>query len=163
MGREYVDMTGQRFGRIVCAYPTKTTKSGKHWHCICDCGGTVEVLRGNLLKGTTSSCGCMQQESRIRNGLKAKVHGHAAARTSTYTSWEAMRQRCNNPNSDWYHRYGGRGVMIHPRWNDFQNFLIDMGERPYNKTLDRINPNGHYEPSNCKWATPKEQANNKVK
>jgi hypothetical protein len=74
-----------------------------------------------------------------------------------------MRARCNNPNSDWYHRYGGRGIKICERWNDFALFLKDMGERPNGMTLDRINPDGDYEPNNCRWATPAMQSANKAK
>lgn len=158
----YVDMRGERYGKLVCICPSsKNARSGKYWICICDCGNETEVLRGNLLKGNTISCGCVQKESQRLNGLKSFKHGYTILREGTYITWEAMRGRCNNPNSDWYHRYGGRGIKICERWNDFQNFLDDMGERPEGKTIDRIDPDGDYKPSNCKWSTPKEQSNNK--
>jgi len=81
----------------------------------------------------------------------------------TYNSWEAMKKRCNNPNTSNYHRYGGRGITVCKRWNKFENFLKDMGKRPTEKTLDRINNDGNYEPSNCKWSTISEQSSNRIK
>jgi len=98
------------------------------------------------------------------NSKKNIKHGVASKRnrTGAYQSWMAMRQRCNNPNSDWYHRYGGRGIKCCERWNEFGNFLADMGERPEGMTLDRFpNVDGNYEPGNCRWATAKQQADNK--
>lgn len=163
MGRIYINMTGQRFGRLVCNKPGKSCKSGRYWICTCDCGKQTEALRGNLINGNVSSCGCFGNETRKTNGLKTFRHGHSIIKSTTYTTWEAMRQRCNNPNNDWYHRYGGRGIKICQRWDSFEMFLSDMGERPEGKTLDRINPDGNYEPSNCQWATPLEQSNNKGK
>lgn len=163
-----INMTGQRFGRLICVEPTCSTKSGLYWKCGCDCGGIIEVLRGNLLKGNTQSCGCLWNESRKANGYKRIVHGRTSRlngkkknRTGTYSSWEAMHNRCNNPKSNYYHRYGGRGIKVCERWNNFNNFLFDMGERPEGKTLDCINNNGNYEPSNCKWSTALEQSNNR--
>lgn len=170
MARAFVDMTGERFGRLTCVAPTRSTNSGMYWECQCECGGITEVLRGNLLKGTTNSCGCLWQESRTANGHKTRKHGRTIRdsegnklnRIGSYSTWEAMHNRCNNPKSNYYHRYGGRGIKICERWNSFENFLADMGERPEGKTLDRKDPNGHYEPLNCKWSTPLEQSNNKA-
>src|SRR5665213_1516878 len=98
MSRKAVDMTGLRFGRLICVSPLGSTKTGMVWECICDCGGITQVVRGNLLSNSVRSCGCLWNESRKANGLAVKIHGHAAKQTSTYTTWEAMRQRCNNPN-----------------------------------------------------------------
>lgn len=91
-----------------------------------------------------------------------KRHGHAGTKRSpTYNTWRAMRQRCQNPNHDKYSYYGARGITVHDDWNTFDNFLKDMGERPRGKTLDRIDPDKSYGPDNCRWATKKQQANNK--
>lgn len=170
MARKAIDMTGERYGRLVCIAPTRSNQSGMFWECRCDCGNLTEVIRGNLVNGKTNSCGCLWNESRKANGHKTLKHGRTVRdengkklnRTGTYSTWEAMHNRCYNPNSEWYHRYGGRGIKICERWHDFNNFLSDMGERPLGKTIDRYpNTDGDYEPWNCRWATPLEQANNK--
>jgi hypothetical protein len=92
-------------------------------------------------------------------------HGHRKTnptdRTPTYNSWRKMRERCTNPNQQGYDNYGGRGIRVDPSWQSFQQFLTDMGERPYGKTLDRVDPHKDYGSQNCRWATAKQQARNK--
>lgn len=92
---------------------------------------------------------------------KKKMQTHGCYGTRTYSSWQAMRYRCSNPNNRNYKRYGGRGITVCDRWNDFVNFLADMGERPEGTSIDRINNDKGYYPDNCQWATPKQQANNR--
>ena len=89
------------------------------------------------------------------------IHGHSAWQSPTYTSWENMRQRCNNPKHPRYKDYGGRGIKVCKRWDDFRKFYADMGPRPKGKTLDRMNVNGNYCAANCRWATDKQQRANK--
>lgn len=181
-------MIGEKFNRLTIleiapSYkrPCGTTESMVI--CQCECG-TITPPKSyyKIKKGVTKSCGCLSKESFLNNPWFAKGHsGHKITRekkkrikknkpprTSTYYSWASMRKRCNNPKDVNYKYYGAKGVTVCDRWNitdglgqAFKNFVQDLGERPKGKTLDRINPYGNYEPSNCRWATPIEQARNK--
>jgi hypothetical protein len=130
--------------------------------CRCDCGIEKLFRAGSLLQGTTKSCGCFKREFASAMGAKTRTHGCSRTGSLTYQSWTAMRDRCLTKTHHQYPEYGGRGIRIDPRWNDFSVFLADMGERPSQQhTLDRYpDQNGNYEPTNTRWATKKQQSRN---
>ena len=150
-------MTGQQFGRLtVKGYCGKA-----RWLCECACGKFKKVRRSHLVSEATTSCGCYRVDRAIAQNTK---HGHVKNNRAsrTYCTWASMKTRCNNPNADNYSYYGGRGIKVHGEWDtSFLKFYAYMGERPLNHTIDRIDPNGNYEPGNVRWATPTEQGRNK--
>jgi len=151
------DITGQRFGRLTVVERADSAKCGNvKWKCVCDCGGIATAVGSNLRRGNTTSCGCVNKEMVSRAKKK-----HGLTRTPTHICWTNMRQRCGNPKYPKYADYGGRGITVCERWTTFDNFLADMGEQPDGLTIERENNDKGYGPGNCKWATYKEQANNR--
>lgn len=156
-----IDEKGKRYGRLlVQAAGTPTPQGKSRWWCLCDCGNRSLVVGSDLRSGNTTSCGCRKEELRA---ARFTTHGfRASGRTHpSYPSWANMLQRCTNPNDPAYRHYGGRGITVCERWQSFENFLADMGERPEGLTLDRTDNEGNYEPGNCKWATRAQQSANR--
>jgi hypothetical protein len=152
----YLDVSGKRFGRLTVAAPSeRKSPAGKLWRCVCDCGGETVTTSLKLRNGHTQSCGCLQAE---RTGAAHRTHGRSLGRDKTYKTWKEMRRRCTNPNATQWQWYGARGITVCDRWQSFEMFLADMGERPEGTTLDRIDGSRGYEPDNCRWATPAQQA-----
>ena len=153
-----VDLTAQRFGRLTVLEFVPTDKYGSFWKCLCDCGNRI-IVRGMCLKrGDTLSCGCLRKET------TAKTHSvHGLRRTRLYNIWTLMKNRCYNPNACNYNRYGSRGIKICDEWiNDFKAFYDWSISHGYsdNLSIDRIDNNGNYEPSNCRWVDNKTQCRN---
>ena len=168
MPRPSLNKVGQRFGRLVVKALTAKRRHGQPlWMCLCDCGNQALVRAKHLSGGNVRSCGCIRREQQIgkvrRRWELHPGHGETKPTTLEYRTWAWMIQRCTNPNNSHWSAYGGRGITVCDRWRDYRNFLADMGRKPEGLTLERIDVNGNYEPSNCKWATWSEQNKNKRK
>lgn len=156
-----IDITNDRYGRLLVIRETEpatySKKKIKRWICRCDCGNTVVVRQSDLRSGKTVSCGCYNKD--IIN--QPKTHGKS--RTKLYMVYTSIKQRCLNPNNKNYDDYGGRGIKICNEWEKdyitFEKWAIDNGYKE-GLTIDRINNDGNYEPSNCRWSDKKTQVNN---
>lgn len=157
------NLTGQKFNRLtVLSRSAENSSAGKvQWLCKCECGTETLVVSQHLKNGNTKSCGCRRVEATRQNGLNRTTHGMTG--TPEYKAWQNLRDRCYNEDAQQFRNYGGRGIRVCERWlNSFENFYADMGPRPSPEhSIDRRENNGDYEPSNCRWATPEEQGNNK--
>lgn len=164
----FQNLTSEKFGKLLVVERSGYIGAKIAWSCLCECGNVKRISATNLKNGHTSSCGCLQKQLQsARITIANTVHGHNKGGTGnqsrTWNSWSSMKKRCTMKKHISYKDYGGRGITFCERWKEFIPFLQDMGERPEGHTLDRIDVNGNYEPSNCRWATLSEQQKNKRK
>ncbi len=153
MPKNNINVSGRRFGRLSAMTISHVDKWGRnYWNCRCLCGVTKAIRADNLIKGNILSCGCLSLDVHTKHGM---------TKTPEYVSWLSMKRRCLDKDAHNYKYYGGRGIKICNRWLEFENFFGDMGHRPRGTSIDRINNNLGYEPSNCRWADKTTQRRNR--
>jgi hypothetical protein len=155
-GKE-LDLTDIKFGRLTAVRKGSNHKTQTRWECLCDCGNSALVTTQNLRNGSTKSCGCYKKECDT-------LHGHSnpgGTPSYTYMAWTSMHLRCKSDRPEKLKRYKNRGISVCAEWQNFKNFLRDMGEKPQGLYLDRIDNNKGYDKNNCRWVTPKESVKNR--
>lgn len=153
-----ISLVGHTYGRLLVLTLLGRPPAGRpSYLCQCECGKTTAATSNMLRSGNTRSCGCLRS-----NAMKEKMTTHGLQPYPEYSVWSKMKQRCANPKDKAYKYYGGRGITVHPLWeNSFELFISDMGRRPTAKhSIDRVDNNRGYEPGNCRWATRAEQMRN---
>lgn len=156
---------GDRLGSLTAVRFDHRDKHNCFWEWRCDCGNSRISRPDAMRRSAHPSCGCQNlrganHPTRFKVGGPNPFRSHGMSGTFTYRSWKALHNRCNNPNNSSYPSYGKLGVSVCERWNKFENFFEDMGERPIGTSIDRIDPTGNYEPSNCRWADDLTQRRN---
>lgn len=150
MPSKVVDMIGKTFGEWkVITFSHYDINNKRYYNCVCLCGNERAYLGSELRRGGKTKC------------QKCNGHGHGMIKTLTYYVWGSIKQRCLNPKNKNYRTYGGRGVTICDKWLLFKGFFKDMGEKPEGLQIDRIDNNKGYYKENCRWVTPKVNANNR--
>lgn len=150
------DISGKKFGKLLVIKISPTEHGDAYFECLCDCGNKKIVRGVDLKRGSVKSCGC------LRDNFVPKNKTHGMSKTRLFRIWAGMRQRCENPNNQKYNIYGGRGIKVCQEWQEFIPFMEWAYDNGYkdNLTIDRVDSNGNYEPSNCRWSSLKKQANN---
>lgn len=158
-----IDLVGQRFGRLTVIEKVKSNDKNSRWLCQCDCGNNVSISRVHLMNGHVQSCGCYRKEVAAENSHVLKMK-HGLSEVKLYGVWANMKYRCYNPHCKAYKDYGGRGISVCPEWlsgfTGFYSWAIGAGYKE-GLSIDRINNDGNYEPSNCRWVTMKIQSANR--